>query len=249
MEKRALVTGGAQGLGREVAELLRQKGFVVDVVDRLSVAVDAAEGCSFAWDLTNVDHLDALRLRLESTSYQVLVHAAGIGQTGSFDALRLEDDHDVVNLNVRATLCLTKWFVAMPDGVDVRTLILVSSMAGLTATPGMSVYAATKSFVSRLAESVDWELRLLGRRARVLAVAPPPLATRFRENNGRPRRSKSMSGVLSPACVAQDILRLLERPEQHRISGGIQRFVFRWIRPWLPERMKHEFVFRSALQD
>jgi short-subunit dehydrogenase len=250
MEKRALVTGGAQGLGREVALLLGSLGYAVDVLDRESAWESVSEGGVFyQCDLTEDSGLDLVRRLLFERRYSAVVHAAGRGNTGVFRDLPLEQEEAVVALNVRATLAMTKWFSASVQPDDRAVLVLVSSMAGLAPTPGMSVYSATKRFVSGLAESVDWELRLKGFAARVVSVAPPPLATRFRENNGRARRSRRMAGVLAPECVARDIVRLLHRPKHHWISGRQQRFLFKWVRPWLPQRLLQDYVFRSALKD
>ena len=62
MEKRALVTGGAQGLGREVALLLGAQGYAVDVLDREPAWESVSEGGSFyPCDLTEASGLALVR--------------------------------------------------------------------------------------------------------------------------------------------------------------------------------------------
>jgi short-subunit dehydrogenase len=250
MEFMALVTGGAQGLGKAVALRLMEKGYTVDILDRLPEPTEPWGYSSyFSLDLLETEGRNQGVHLVASGKYNVIVHAAGVGKVGSFASMSLESDEWVVALNVRATLALVKAFVQGVHVDEPARLILVSSMAGLAATPGMSVYAASKRFVCGLAESVDWELRLEGYRARVLAIAPPPLATAFRTNNGKPPRSKRMRGVLDPDVVAQDVIRLIRRPRQHRVSGFWNRFLFLWVRPWVPSHWIQRYVYQEALKD
>lgn len=90
-------------------------------------------------------------------------------------------------------------------------MILVSSIAAFVPTPRMTVYAATKSYVSALAKGLREELRSRG--INVLAVNPCPMDTEFLEVGRINGNSRSFSRLprCIPARVAEVSLRRCAR--------------------------------------
>ena len=83
---------------------------------------------------------------------------------------------------------------ALPLLVDGASVILVSSIAGVTGSPGMSVYAATKAAGRNLARS--WAGELASRRIRVNALLPGPTDTPGMARSLEEARAAGFSGTL-----------------------------------------------------
>ena len=245
----AIITGASNGIGRGVAELLLSKGWRVLGLDREESTLQSAAYEHEVLDLTQagIAYLEDLFAQIGP---DLVVHSAGIGIMQPFANSAIEVDERLIALNVDAAYAVTKAFVREAHrSRRPQHLILLSSLSGISATPGMALYAGSKHFVSGLAKSVAAELRQDAPWAKVSTVAPPPVRTQFRERSGRPARSKPIRGVLEVHYVAQEVLRVYHRPQLDRIPGFWPRFLFRWVRPWIPQRILMSKIYQSAQKE
>lgn len=165
--RRAIVTGGARGLGLAVAERLREDGLEVVTVDR---AGDADRHV----DVTDRDAVHALAAEVGPA--QVLVNCAGIVGP-NVPILEVEPDawRQTFEVNVMGTLHMMQAFLpGMIDGGWGR-VVNVASMAGKDGNPGLGAYSASKAAVIGLTKSVGKELATTG--VLVNAIAPAVIAT------------------------------------------------------------------------
>lgn len=199
--KLALITGASEGLGVEFAKLFAARGHDLALVarrqDRLEALADeiAAKGrprpLVIALDLALPDAPDKLAdtLAAEGATVEFLVNNAGFGLNGPFDALPLDDQTKMIDLNVRALTALAYRF--LPDLRRTRGgMINVASVAAFSPGPGMTIYYASKAFVLSFSEGLAEEMRPHG--VRVTALCPGPVATGFQRRAGL---SASMSGL------------------------------------------------------
>ncbi len=246
----AIVTGASNGIGRGVAERLLEDGWRVLGLDREAAALQSANYEHQLVDLTHAEFgatFEELLVRLEP---DLVVHSAGIGIMQPFANSTHDADERLIALNVVAAYSVTKAFVREAHRRQrPQHLILLSSLSGISATPGMALYAGSKHFVSGLAKSVAAELREDAPWANVSTVAPPPVRTQFRERSGRPTRSKPIRGVLEVRDVANEILRVYRKPSLDRIPGVVPRLLFRWVRPWIPQRILLKKIYQSAQKE
>ncbi|GAB2548195.1 SDR family NAD(P)-dependent oxidoreductase [Brachybacterium huguangmaarense] len=165
--RRAIVTGGARGLGLAVAERLREDGLEVVTVDR---AGDADRHV----DVT--DREAVLELAAEVAPAQVLVNCAGIVGP-NVPILEVEPDawRQTFEVNVMGTLHMMQAF--LPGMIDAGwgRVVNVASMAGKDGNPGLGAYSASKAAVIGLTKSVGKELATTG--VLVNAIAPAVIAT------------------------------------------------------------------------
>jgi len=166
----AVVTGGASGLGRSVAETFEAFGARVAVWDR------AVEDQPV--DVRHPDEVDAALARVieELGVPTILVNNAG----GVFHSPLLETSPNGWDALVRANLshvllCTQRVARAMRDAGVGGSVINVSSIEGLRAAPGYAAYAAAKAGVLNLTKTAAVELAPLG--IRVNALAPDALVT------------------------------------------------------------------------
>lgn len=182
--RKALVTGGAQGLGEGMAQALAAAGarvVVADVQDDLGakVAESLGDGHGFAHlDVTDDGSWEgAVASAVEQLGgLDILVNNAGIEIT----SLLVDLDADAVRRQLEVNLLGTALgikhaFRAMrPDGPAGRggVVVNVASVAATIAFPGIGVYSATKSGVDRLTRVAAMESGKLGYGVRVNCIYP-----------------------------------------------------------------------------
>jgi len=187
--KSALVTGGSSGLGLALARMLRDEGYDLTLVARRPEPLEeaAAELGALAVAANLGDADECVRV-VEAHAEQhggmnVLVNSAGLGIGGSFadqDTKRIGLQLDV---NLRATMIVTR--EALPHLRAVRGhVITLASIAGTIPTPGLAVYGATKAALIALTSSINREESEHGVRA--TAISPGFVATRMTDWTGIP---------------------------------------------------------------
>jgi len=185
--KRALVTGGARGLGAGMAQALADAGAAVmigDVLDDLGretaghLAKTGAKAGFVTLDVTDDDAWGAAVAATvaEFGGFDVLVNNAGIEITALVVDLDATELARMLGVNVVGTaLGLKHAFRAMrPGGAAGRggSIVNISSVAATIAFPGIAGYSATKAAVDRLTRVAAMEAGKLGYRVRVNCVYP-----------------------------------------------------------------------------
>lgn len=161
----AVVTGGASGIGRGIAENLVAAGATVVVVDVDAEAAGrtADEIGAFAEvvDVTDPAAVQALadRVMQRHNRVDVVVNNAGVGPLANFDDLLLADFHWVMDVNFWGVLHGLKSFLpllqANPDG---GYIVNSASVAAVGAVPGTAAYTASKAAVVAVSEVLAAEL-------------------------------------------------------------------------------------------
>ncbi len=218
----AVVTGASSGLGERTAIALARKGATVVLaarrVERLEAlaAVIAASGgraVPVRCDITERRDLEHLRSTVESVfgHLDVLVNNAGIPGGGPFEGLSLDQIERVVRVNLLGVMECTAVFLPMMLQERRGHVVNVASLAGRFATPGASVYGATKHGVVAFSEALYIELRRAG--VLVTAVNPGYVPT-----EGFPASGRRGPLVLKPDRIAKTIVRVVEKGIAPEIS-------------------------------
>lgn len=181
--RKALVTGGAQGLGEGMAQALAAAGATVMIADVQDSGAQTAsalgEGHGFvrldvtddaSWETAvaaTVEHLGGL---------DILVNNAGIEITSLITEIDAADVRKMLEVNVLGTaLGLKHGLRTMrPGGAagNGGTIINVASVAATIAFPAIAVYSATKSAVDRLTRVAAMEAGKLGYGVRINCIYP-----------------------------------------------------------------------------
>lgn len=165
--RRAIITGGASGLGAATAQRLRSDGVEVITVDRAGDAdevVDITDGPAIRDLALRVGHID------------ILINSAGVvGPNRPLLDTTADDWRTTLEVNVLGTVGMMQAFIPAMVGNGWGRVVNFASMAGKDGNPNLSVYSATKAAVIALTKSAGKELATSG--VIVNAIAPAVIAT------------------------------------------------------------------------
>ncbi|MEG2086340.1 MAG: SDR family NAD(P)-dependent oxidoreductase, partial [Clostridia bacterium] len=100
---------------------------------------------------------------------------SGVGVLSNVIEMDVKSQINMCDVNVKALTAVTT--VVLPYMVKGGTIINISSIASFAPTPKMTVYSATKAYVSAYSRGLNYELKDRG--VNVLAICPGPMDTEF----------------------------------------------------------------------
>jgi all-trans-retinol dehydrogenase (NAD+) len=210
-EKRVLITGGASGIGRTLAERVARDGaelVLVDVNGPLlaeTAAALRARGAtvqSHECDLTDPSRVQGLREAVlrEGGPIDVLVNNAGVVFGGAFLDVPVERHLTTYRVNTIALVTMTHAFLPDLLGRPEAHVVNVASASGYIGLPFGATYASSKWAVIGFSESLALELDLQGRsNVHVTTVCPSYVTTGLFDG----ARAPFMTRLLTPARVAE----------------------------------------------
>jgi uncharacterized protein len=253
----ALVTGASAGLGAEFARQLAASGhdlmLVARRLDRLeALASELASRYGIAAlplriDLARVEARDEIAAALQAAGRDVdiLINNAGFSIPGTFAATPWERERDMLITLVYAVTALAH--LVLPAMIKRRSgrIINVASVVGFApGVAGHTLYPASKSFVIKLSQSLDSELRAKG--IKVTALCPGSTATEFQTASGMddlvakaPRRADDPRDVVAAALAGNAAGRVI-------IVTGAWNKISRLVLKVLPEAITRPIINYGA---
>lgn len=215
--KTAIITGASSGLGRE---FVRQVGDVfpeieqywliarrADRLEELAAALPDKTVACLPLDLCDTMSFMAIQQKLaeEQPEVALLVNNAGCGYLGNIGEMETAAQTRMIDLNLRALTAITN--MTVPYMVSGSRILNVSSIASFCPNPRMTVYSASKAYVSAFTIGAAEELREKG--ITVTAVCPGPMRTEFLDLGNITGNSKMFETL--PYC------------DQVQVAGGALR--------------------------
>lgn len=232
------VTGGGDGIGREVVLQLLDRGARVAAIDvrpdALAATVQRAGASTSRLsqhivDITDRDSVSTLPAAILAAHGQVdgLVHIAGIIQRFvPLMDLTLEEFEHVMAVNFWGAVYLDRAFLPVLMTRPEACLVAVSSMGALVPVLGQGAYSVSKAALKLLTES--WYAELRETRVAVTVVFPGGVGTNITANSGvEPPRlvEGAASRVTSAADAARAIVDAVERGSFRVVIGRDARWV------------------------
>ncbi|WP_327592019.1 SDR family oxidoreductase [Streptomyces chartreusis] len=226
------ITGASGGIGEATARLLAQRGASVVLAARRGERIDAIaqdireEGGRAAACVVDVTEAEDLR-RLVSTTVErygridVLVNNAGIAPISPLADLDTEGWSAMIDVNLRGMLNGVAAALPVFREQGKGHLVSIVSVAGLSVSPSMAVYAATKNAVRTVHEGLRTEST--DGVVRTTAISPGYIRTDLAESMADPalrhRTRENMDAMgIPPEAVARAVAFAVEQPDDVEIG-------------------------------
>lgn len=215
--KTAIITGASSGLGREfvrqIADVFPEiecYWLIARRAERLEeMAADLPDKTVKCIPMDLCDNMSFMTFRellmTEQPEVELLVNNAGCGYLGEVGQVDTASQTRMVDLNVRALTAITNMAVHYMD--EGSHILNVSSIASFCPNPRMTVYSASKAYVTSYTVGLSEELKRRG--ITVTAVCPGPMETEFLGIGNIAGNSKMFE--MLPYC------------DQVRVAGGALR--------------------------
>lgn len=193
--RRAIVTGGARGIGLAIARRLVAGGARVVVADldeagaKEAAALLGNGNIGVRCDVRSMDDVREAVVRATEAlgGIDLLVNNAGIEIAKPITELSEDDFSTILDINVVGTFRFTQAVIGAMAGGGGGSIVNLSSVAGTAGGPLLSAYCASKGAIIRFTESAAIELRQAG--IRVNAVCPGLARTEMAERLVAPLES------------------------------------------------------------
>ena len=203
----AVVTGGARGIGRSIAELMVRRGYLVVLTDvdgaaarRTCDEIGAVAG--LASDVRDEAAHGAVAAKaLEHAPLGAWFNNAGVGFDGTLAELASASVNQLVEVNLLGTIWGMRAALAA-FGSEGGDIVNIASLSGHGPVPGLSVYAATKAAVVSLTMSVNAET---SRKVRVHALCPDGVSTQMVQAMNPVGRAKALVHSGGPMLSAEEV--------------------------------------------
>lgn len=218
----AIVTGASSGIGEAVCRMLAGRGVTVHALarraDRLERLAAETRAIPHVVDVTDIV---ALTAEIEAIEADILVNNAGTTFNGKFDTFPPEKIDQLLDLNVRAMMHLTRLVLPGMRSRKRGHIFLTGSCAGIWPMAGSAPYAASKAAVSQFLNIL--RLDTLGTAIRWTELVPGRVETEIfglALGDAAAARKLFLDGkdALQPEDIAASIEFALSLPAQATIA-------------------------------
>ncbi len=194
-----LITGASSGIGREFSRLFAEKGY------RLVITARREKNLTELKEMYPENNIEVIpcdlgsetgaeylynEIKKRNIKVDILINNAGFGLFGEFYETDIEKEKKMIDLNVKALVELSKYFLQEMLERNSGKILNVASIAAFQPGPYMSVYYASKAFVLSFSEALRNEVRNTG--VCISVLCPGPVETEF-EKSSELSRSKLFS--------------------------------------------------------
>lgn len=184
--KLALVTGGSDGIGREIALQLQAAGADVIVTGRSADKLQAMAGLGFgtiAGDLSTSAGVDAVVNGIAGKPLAILVNNAGVGSEYELDKPdTLESAEQCIRTNLDAPIALCTRLLPTLRAQSEAAIVNVTSGLAIAPRAGGSIYCATKAGLRSYTQAIRHLLK--DSNVRVIEALPPVVETNMTAGRG-----------------------------------------------------------------
>jgi RND family efflux transporter MFP subunit len=216
--KTTLVTGVSSGIGREIAQLLAERGARVFGTVRNPRSAGSIRGVDLiSMDVTDDASVNAAVQTIvqKAGPIQLLVNNAGYSFMGALEETSVDEARQQFETNFFGVLRVTNAILPGMRQQGFGRIVNISSVLGFLPAPYWGIYAATKHAVEGYTETLDHEVRRFGVRA--LLVEPAYTRTKL---SGNTKSAKTAIDV-----YADERKRLTEMAQRNIEHGDDPRMV------------------------
>ena len=198
----AIITGGAQGFGFDIAKRFLKSGAKVIIWDidenQLLKATKELNNSNLSFKVVDVSNYDEVKVTVDeiikNSNIDILINNAGItGSTASLWEYDVEEWNKIVNINLMGTFNCCKCVVSNMIKNNYGRIVNVASVAGKDGNANASAYSSAKAGVIGLTKSLGKELA--NKNIAVNAVTPAGAKTRILNQMSKEHVARMLSKV------------------------------------------------------
>ncbi len=230
--KVAIITGGARGIGREIALRLAEAGATV-VVSDVADAEPAAEeirkmghqSLAVAADVTSTSDVAGMveKVTAEFGRIDILVNNAGIARDQLLMRMSDEDWEVVINVNLKSVFLCTRAVLRQMVKQRWGRIVSISSIVGIVGNPGQANYASSKAGIIGFTKTIAREVGSRG--ITVNAIAPGFIVSKMTEQLSEEQKSEMLKriplGFLGTPRDVAEAVAFLSSEEARYITGQV----------------------------
>ncbi|MEW5816924.1 MAG: 3-oxoacyl-[acyl-carrier-protein] reductase [Spirochaetota bacterium] len=233
--KKALITGGARGIGKEIVTTFLDEGSIVYFIDINESEfmgeyekIAREKGVSVVFKQGNVADEEQITtvvedILKESGGIDILVNNAGITRDNLFFRMSSKEWNDVLSINLNSAFYIAKVVARQMVKSRAGAIINVSSIVGVIGNGGQCNYSASKAGLIGFTKSLARELG--SRNIRVNAVAPgfikTPMTDKLNETQRETLKSQIPLGRLGEAKEVASVILFLASEMSSYITGQV----------------------------
>lgn len=236
-----LITGATGGIGEALIEIFYKNNWNILAVGRNENILHQLKNRYrerikiYKKDLSKDEEIKSLLEEIENIEIDLLINGAGVGEIGEFENISIEKEMDMLNLNTKVLLILTKYFYQQMKKRKKGGIINISSTAGFQVGGAfMAGYYATKSYVNSLtfgliAENEEENIK-------IMLVCPGPTATSFKGMSKEIRGIKKFY-ITTPKEVARECYKDFCSGKKLSICGKVNKILY-YLNNFIPWKIQ-----------
>jgi len=201
-KKTAIITGGAQGFGLDIAKRFLKSGakaIIWDIdEDELKKAINEVDNPNLLYNVVDVSNFKNVKETIDeiakSSNIDILINNAGItGSTSSLWDYDVDEWNKIVQINLMGTFNCCKYAVPYMIKNDYGRIVNVASVAGKDGNANASAYSSAKAGVIGLTKSLGKELA--DKNIAVNVITPAGAKTRILDQMSKEHVARMLSKV------------------------------------------------------
>lgn len=214
MKKTVIITGGSEGLGKEIAKVLKDKYKVIILSSNLKKLKKTAKELKIDYFLCDISDYYQCEKTIKEIieKYQkidILINNAGTWIEGVIEKNDYSQIKKTVKVNLIGQIFITKAVIPFMKSLKSGVIIFINSIAGLETKAERSVYNSTKWGLRGFSESLRKELKNF--KIKVISIFPGKIKTKLFENASV---KKDLTNALNPLYIAKLIEFILNFPDE-----------------------------------
>ena len=242
----AIITGASSGLGKEYVKATTKLYSEIEEIWIIARDINGLNEVAklypnkkiipISMDLSNMNEFSKIedKLKQENAKIKLLINDAGVCSNGLFEEQDLNKMFTMIDLNCKGTTAMTK--ICIPYIEDNGTIVVVSSTSAFAPNVSLSVYCATKSYLSSLCVGLKEELK--SKNINVCAVNPGMMKTKM---NSESTKSVSKLPEVNVEQAAYKSLEAAKKGKGSYTTGAFYKF-YRVLCKILPSSLIVKFA-------
>lgn len=253
MRKVCIITGATSGIGFELAKIFSKEDIDLLLISsnlknlentKNTLSNNKANIDILKIDLSKKFDTKVIEDKLLDKKLYCLINNAGFGELGEFIDTDIEKMGKMVDLNIKALMNLSYFFLNVTKGTRENVYLLnVASVAAFMSGPLMSVYYATKSFVLSFTRAINYEIAKKNQFIKISCLCPGPTRTNFTVNFiKKPNVFKNFFSM-DAKSVADIAYKNLFKGKKIIITGKINYLMIKTLN-FLPNSLIEYFTYK-----